>query len=189
MERPRSGTLGGGGRKAGFSVAASAWGFSSTVVLGEVDFLDGGSVPQSQASRGLEVPFLPIPSGYPPTEEKKCMRTSPPRWRTGVRHAVGPCSFRETSFPPLSQEMYKQGPCACSGFSLPGRVPACTPHLQGHSTFSTYQVQGGGEPLAAAPDTSPGAHNPGPPSYLVSLSLGPEQPGSLILWETLRSAF
>ena len=43
LERPRSGTLGGGGQKAGFSVAASAWGFSSTVVLGEVDFLDGGS--------------------------------------------------------------------------------------------------------------------------------------------------
>lgn len=81
------------------------------------------------------------------------------------------------------------GPCACSGFSLPGRVPGCTPYLQGQSTFSTYQVQGGGEPLAVAPDASPRAHNPGLPSYLVSLSLDPEQPGRLILWETLCSAF
>lgn len=94
------------------------------------------------------------------------------------------CLSSVMSFPPLSQEMCKQGPCACSGLSLLGRVPACTPHLQGHSTFPTYQVQGGGEPLAAAPEASPGAHNPGLPSNLVSLSLGLEQPRHLILWET-----
>lgn len=95
-------------------------------------------------------------------------------------------SFQHNVFPSYSPRRCTNGPCACSGFSLLGRVPGCTPYFQGQSTFSTYQVQGVRE------NPGSGSRRPSWGTILVCLLscfvILAEQPACLILWETLCSS-
>lgn len=144
-------------------------------------------------SGGCSDLLLPIPSGYPPTEEKKCMRTSPPH--NGELE-------RGTRLGPAQRGVF---PAQCLSSTLPGDAQRAVcvfwvfPFWQGsrvHTLFArpvyflNLSGSGGGEPLAVAPDALSWGHTILVcPPILFQLSLGPEQPGRLILWETLCSAF